>query len=525
MSASESKTDSDAKVAPRLQNLGDHHFAISTDVERAQQFFDQGLRLAYGFNHREAERAFRETARVDPDCAMAYWGIALVNGPNLNKPMTEEGAARSLEAIRQAEALSAGASEREQAYITALSTRYADDGRSRSDLDAAYAAAMGELSAAYPDDDDAATLYAAALMNTMPWDYWTPNGQPRPNTDTLVATLEKVLARTPDHPGANHYLIHALESVKPERAEGAADRLGPLMPGAGHMVHMPSHIYARLGRYEDAVEANLAAIAADEDYITQCRAQGIYPLAYYPHNIHFLWAAQTRLGRSSDAIASARKVRSKIAEDQRDKMQNFVSVPLYALVRFGRWEEILAEPEPPASQGFVRLIWHYARGTAFAWTNRFDEAEAELTALRALSEQPAPDDSVFWSAPPRVIDEIAEEVLAGELASLRGDDKAAIQHLDRAVRLQDELPYTEPPDWHYPLRHSLGPALLSGGKPVQAEAVYREDLRMNPKNGRALFGLVQAMRAQNRFGDAFETEKRFEAAWSSADYTLTTTAH
>ncbi len=358
--------------APRLTGLGDNHFEVSTQRPEAQEFFDQGLRLAYAFNHAEALRAFEESARLDPDCAMAWWGQALALGPNINSAMKPESEEHARTAIQRAGLRGEACSDKERALIGALSLRFSpDSGNSREARDAAYFRAMSELARRFPEDPDIGTLAVAAFMETRPWNYWDEEGAPQAGTLDAVAALEAILARHPAHAGALHYYIHLVEaSDDPDRAERHADRLLTLMPAAGHMVHMPSHIYLRVGRYADASDVNVAAILADEDYLDQCRAQGLYPGGYYPHNIHFLWYSATMQGRSAVALENARKVADKVlagccsfsplsVEDQR-------AVPYYALIRFGRWEEMLAEPAPDPALRFTTAMWRYARGMALA---------------------------------------------------------------------------------------------------------------------------------------------------------------
>jgi len=338
------------ELAPRLQNLGAHTFRVTTKSRKAQLFVNQGVNLAYGFNHAEAGRAFREAARLDPACAMAYWGQAFVLGPNIKVPMTPEDEPKALELVQKAVALKAKASLRERAYIDALAKRYSGKKEDRAAGDAAFSEAMRDVVRRFPNDLDAATIHAEALMDLRPWNYWMRDGRPYPGTNDIVATLEKVLTRKAAHPGANHLYIHAMEATKPEKAEAAADRLLKLMPGAGHMVHMPSHIYQRVGRYADAAASNEAAVKADEDSITQCRAQGLYPMAYYPHNIHFLWFAATAEGRSQVAIEAGRKTATKVTDEALDQvpvLAGFRVVPWYALTRFGKWDEMLTEKAPP----------------------------------------------------------------------------------------------------------------------------------------------------------------------------------
>ena len=513
------------ELAPRLQRLGTHTFPVTTRSRQAQLFVNQGVNLAYGFNHAEAGRAFREAARLDPNCAMAYWGQALVLGPNINVPMTPEDEPKALELAQKAVTLKAKATPRERAYIDAVAQRYSGKKEDRAARDRAYADAMRDVARRFPLDLDAATMYAEALMDLRPWSYWSRDGRPYPGTTEIVSTLEKVLAKNPNHPGANHYYIHAVEATKsPERAEAAADRLLKLMPGAGHMVHMPSHIYQRVGRYADAAASNEAAVKADEDYISQCRAQGIYPMAYYPHNIHFLWFAATAEGRSAAAIEAARKTASKVTDEALDQvgiLASFRVVPWYALTRFGKWDEMLAEPAPPDRFLYMKGTWRYARGLALVAKGRLDEADLELQEVRKIAADKALDYTLFSLNTAAGIFAMAPEVLAGELAAKRKDYDAAIAHFERAVRLEDALVYTEPSEWHYPPRHALGATLLAAGRAKEAEVVYWDDLGRNPDNGWSLFGLAQAMRAQGRTDEAAAVQARFDKAWARADVKLT----
>jgi hypothetical protein len=512
------------ELAPRLQSLGTYKFSVTTKSKQAQAFINQGLNLTYGFNHAEAGRAFREAARLDPSCAMAYWGQALVLGPNINAPMSPDDEPKAKEAAQKAVSLKSKASAREQAYIDAVAKRYTGDAKDRAAGNRAYADAMREVSKRYPDDLDAATLYAEALMDLRPWNYWLRDGQAYGETSEIVGKLEKVLAKSPNHPGATHLYIHAMEANTPEKAEAAADRLLKLMPGAGHMVHMPSHIYQRVGRYADAVASNEAAVLADEDYISQCRAQGLYPMAYYPHNIHFLWFAATADGRGQLAIDSARKTASKVTDEllqQLPLLGSFKVVPYYALTRFGKWDEMLKEPAPDEKFLFPRGIWHYARGLAYIGKDQLYDAERELADVRRIAADKALDYQMFSPNTAANIFAIAPEVLAGELAARRKDYDEAIAHLDRAVRLESGLVYTEPSEWHYPPRLSLGAILLAAGRAKEAETVYWDDLRHNRENGWALFGLAQALRAQGRNDEAAAAQARFDKAWTRADVKLT----
>lgn len=517
---------SDGQLAPRLQNLGTHAFPVSTRNERAQLFINQGINLAYGFNHAEARRAFREAARLDPALTMAYWGQALVLGPNINAPMDPKDESDALKLVQKAKSLIGSASEREQALISALEKRYSGDSGDRTANDKAYAEAMQTVHRRFPADPDIAMLYVESVMDLRPWGYWMRDGQPHEGTAEIVALTEGVLRRHPAHPAALHMQIHLMEpTATPERAEKAADTLLPLMPAAGHMIHMPSHIYQRVGRYADAMKSNQLAIAADEDYIAQCQAQGLYPMAYYPHNIHFLWFAATASGQSGIAIENARKVASKVDNATLKEMPLtavFRMVPYWALARFGHWEEILDEPAPPATNVFLKGSWHYVRGLAFVATGRLFKAEQELRTLRKIMKDPSLDGALFSKNTPRTVLRIAPEVLAGEIDAARGKFDSAIAHLERAVRYEDALVYTEPAEWHFPPRLALGAILLEAGYPDEAETVYWNDLQRNRDSGWALFGLLQALRAQKKEAEAEVIEARFKRAWEHADVNLTT---
>ena len=515
------------QIAPRLQNLGDHQFPVTTTSARAQLFINQAMMLVYGFNHAEATRSFREAARLDPNCAMAYWGMALVLGPNINMEMAPEAEPKAYELIQKAIALKKNVSEKEQAYIDALAVRYTDaENPDRTALDRAYAEAMRELHKRYPHDLDAATLYAEAVMDLRPWNYWTRDKQPYPETREVLRVLESVLKRNPNHPGAIHLYIHSVEYARPELAEAGAERLWKLAPGAGHLVHMPSHIFRRIGRYQDASKSNEDAIAADEDYITQCRAQGVYPLAYYPHNIHFLWDSATMEGRSRTAIDAARKAASKIPEGawrEVPLLHQFLVAPLFAYTRFGEWDLILSEPQPAQDSPFWTGVWHYARGLAFIAKGNLNEATGELNSLEKIAGEKSLDGYrvTFSRNGAKAILEIAKEVLAGELAAKRGEYDKAIARLHRAVLLEDNLIYNEPPDWHVPVRQSLGAVLLAAGRSAEAEAIYWQDLEQNRENGWSLFGLMESLRAQGKEEQAATVEKRFRKAWKRSDVTLT----
>lgn len=514
------------QIAPVLDGLGEHGFEVTTDSAESQYFFNQGLRLTYGFNHSEALRAFKEAIRLDPNNAMAYWGWALTLGPNINLGMQPYVVLQAYEAMSRAVALNGGVTPRERAYIDALAVRYTDDPEAdRTPLDAAYADAMAALHERYPNDPDAATLYAASLMNLSPWNYWRGDGSPGANTRTVMNVLEAAIAEFPDHAGARHYYIHAVEKERPLLAEQAADELARLTPGAGHLVHMPAHIYMRIGRYADSYEANRLASLADEGYIAQCQAQGIYPLGYYPHNVHFLvWSAMYQ-GRRAAALTAARRVYAAIPAnlegDGIQAFEQFVSQPLVAMVRFGDWEGVLSESRPPETAKYWTGIWHYARGLARANTGDRRSAESELDTLRELAGEPGMDEYITFLSDAQSLLNIAVEILAGEIAANSDSHQEAISHLERAVRLQEGLVYSEPPEWYFPSRHYLGAALLEAGYAGEAAVIYWADLRDHPENGYSLFGLTAALRAQGKDVLAADAQSRFEAAWAEADVELT----
>jgi len=512
-------------LAPRLQNLGVHTFPVTTKSARAQLFMNQGMNLTYGFNHAEAGRAFAEAARLDPSCAMAYWGQALVLGPNINALMNPEDEARARELSEKAVSLKGGASPRERAYIDALALRYTGKADDRKANDAAFAKAMGDVAKQFVADLDAKAIYAESLMDLRPWNYWTRDGEPYAETTQIRAALEQVLAKNPNHPGALHYWVHLWEPTDtPERAEAEADRLLTVMPGAGHIVHMPAHIYMRVGRHADVVSSNQQAVKADEDYIAQCRAQGLYPLGYYPHNIHFIWMGATATGQKQLALDAAHKVSASIPDEALGTvpiLQGFIVVPYWAMVRFGQWSEILADKGPRFDTPFTRGAWRYARAMALTATNRLSEAEMELGQLKVIVEDPALKAQVTFSSNTGVaILRIAPEVVAGEIAAKRREWDAAIAHFDRAIRYEDGLIYQEPPDWHAPVRQNLGAVLLEAGRADEAETIYWEDLKRNPGNGWSLFGLLQALKAQGKTADSALIEQRFQKAWKDADIKL-----
>ncbi len=516
--------------APLFDGMGDHHHPITASDPDAQRYFDQGLIIDFAFNHAESARSFRAAQTLDPECAMCYWGEALALGPNINVTsngkvvMSDDQRTTAYAALQKALALKDNASEVERDYIDALATRYNGDPLTpREPLDEAYANAMRELHHKYPDDDDAASLFAESMMNTMPWDYWIDPDNPKPLTVEVINALETVLNRSPKHPLAIHLYIHAVEaSSQPDRAEAVADTLTDLVPGAGHLVHMPSHIYWRVGRYADASEANVKAAGVDEAYIAACNAQGFYPAAYYPHNIHFLWAASSMEGRSAVAIEAARKVAANVRLEMIEEfpgVEFFNTIPLLALTRFGRWDDVLAEPRPPVNLDYSNAIWHYARATAYAKRGDLEAARAEHAKLIPLRNATNVTflDSIYY--PATMLLTIADALVQGEIAMAEERYDEAITHFTLAVETQADLPYTEPPFWYYPTRHTLGKALLTAGDAAGAEDVYRADLEQYPRNGWALYGLIQSLETQDK--DASEIQESFDKIWAQADVTLT----
>jgi len=509
----------ESAVAPLLEGIGPVKFPISTESETAQAYFNQALTFSYGFNHAEAVRSFREAARLDDTCGICWWGVALALGPNINKEMAAEDIPRAWEALQNALARAQYETPQEQAYIEAVSARYTEDGADRNALDAEYADAMAELVADYPDDLHAKTLYAEALMDLYPWAYWNDDGSPREHTDALVAAIEKVIAADPTHPGALHLYIHVMEKNNPKRAESAADRLGPLVPVAGHLVHMPSHIYLRVGRYHDAVIANEKASGADESYIAQCNAQGFYPAAYYPHNIHFLWYSAMMEGRKQLALESAMKLRDKVpleAAREFGSIQAYLAVPSYTYVRFGMWEEALAVPEAEAGLDIANYMRLYGRGMAHAALGDIDAAKADLAAMQAIT-----DSGTFRAQMDRqgdigdILASIATSLVQARIARGSKDSQTEIARLVEAVASQDSLPYTEPPYWHFPIRQSLGSAYLRAGDYQRAADTFDADLARFPGNGWSLHGLAEAYRGLGK--PTNDLDQALEVAWRYSD--------
>jgi len=517
--------------ATLIPGLGAYHFPISSTNPDVQRWFDQGLMLTYGFNHDAAERSFLRAAAIDPECAMCLWGAALVLGPHVNAGMEPANNAKAWARLQRARALASKASAREQAFIEALSARYAEQPpENRRPLDEAYAAATGKLMKTLPDDLDAATFHAEALMDLQPWDYYDADYRPKGNTEEIVATLESVIQRNPDHAGALHLYVHAVEaSSRPERGVAAADHLRDLIPGSGHLVHMPAHIYSRVGRWHDAATANQVAIAADDAYLTLCRGNtgGVYPLGYVPHNHHFLWFAASMEGDSATARLAAKHTAERTSDAALmrqpgfEALQHYWMTPWFDNVRFGRWDEIAATPNPAADLGYVSVVWHYAEGIAAARQGRTQDAKQHLAAMRPLVADPAMRKIMVWDRYPLSnAAEIAERSLSAEVALLDKNTAGAIAALQEAVKIEDATPYDEPPAWHSPTRHALGAVLLEAGKAVDAEAVYRAELERNPQNGWSLNGLARSLRAQKRNAEAKEVERQFTNAWQHADVKL-----
>ncbi len=519
MDHSHSYQQADSAAVPLYSTLGTYHAAITAATPKVQAYFDQGIRLLYAFNHAESERSFLEGERLDPGCAMCAWGAALALGPNINAPMDSAAALKARAAIDRALAASAGVTPREAAYVQALAKRYAAGPMAdRAGLDSAYADAMKDVAARFPEDPDAQVLYADALMNLSPWNYWTRDGEPRPATPLILGSLEGVLDRMPDHPGACHLFIHAVEANVPERAVTCAERLASLMPGAGHIVHMPGHVYIRVGRYADAIDANRHAVHADEEYLEGpiVTRHGIYPQGYYPHNYHFMGFAASMAGNARTAIIAARKVTETVSFDVAREvpwLEAITPVVYQSLVTFGRWNEILAEPLPPSDLRYTTGIAYYARGVAFAARSRWAEARAALdTVQAAYRDMPEGDNRVSLA--------IAGHALRGEIALRQDRPRQAVDAFKEAAEIEDGMVYTEPPTWYYPVRHSLGKALLADHRPAEAERAYREDLARFPENGWSLFGLAQSLGAQGKRVEAAEVRQRFARAWRVADVKL-----
>lgn len=511
---------------PLWDNLGNVSWPITTANPRAQRYFDQGLRLAYAFNHAEARRAFRAAQRLDPDCAMCYWGEALVLGPNINAPMEEQAAAPALAALGQAQAKASSASAKEQALIAALGKRYSADPKvERAMLDAAYAEAMGETAARFADDEQIVVLYAEALMDLQPWDYWAAGGaKPKGRTAEILSLLEGVLAKNPDHPGAIHYYIHMVEaSSEPERAEVYARRLPPAMPGAGHLVHMPFHVLYRIGKYQEALAANKAAVAADEAYLAQTSPEGLYPQAYYPHNVHSLMVSAQMAGESQSAIGAAYKLVDIVSDDTARSIpwvQPIKVAPYFAHAQFSAPETVLALPDPGNGLPYVKAMWHYARGIALASKGDQSATQAEAEAIAKLGANTDFSALTAGGIPAPELLALARHVVLARLSQAQGDLETARGELEAAVAIEDQLGYMEPPFWYYPVRQTLGAVLLQMGKAREAETVFLESLLRVPNNAWALYGLVETYEQLGDKRAADKARERFEQAWAGEPQAL-----
>ena len=503
---------------PLMGGLGKLHYRISTSSTQAQRYFDQGLRLAWGFNHDEARRAFRKAQRLDPQCAMCYWGEAWVLGPNINAPMDEQAIAPAIAAAEQARSHASRATPSERALIEAVSARYsAEPGAQRPALDTQYAAAMREAARHFPANLDIALLYADALMNLTPWDYWEAGGaRARPVVEELVPTIERVLKARSDHPGAIHLYIHTVEaSENPKRAERYADTLGKLMPGAGHLVHMPSHIYYRIGRYKDSLAVNRAAVKVDEAYIAQEKPAGLYPLGYYPHNVHFVMVSAEMAGDGPSVVEAADKLSRLIPADAARKfliLQPVKAAPYFAHARFSDAPIVMALPDPGVDFPYVQAIWRYARGVALAQTGDVAGANVELAEIDGLAGR---DYAAFgdWKIPAKEVVQLASHVLRARIAQAGNDLGGAVSNLEVAVKLYDSLPYMEPPYWPYPVRQTLGAMLVLQGQHERARDVFRDTLARTPNNAWALYGLTQAYAREGKKREARAVEQRLSSAW------------
>jgi tetratricopeptide (TPR) repeat protein len=509
---------------PRLmRGLGEVHHPVSTKNREAQQFFDQGLKFVYGFNHDEARRSFQRAAELDPKLAMAWWGVALTLGPNYNLPVDPEREKAGYDAVQRAVSLQENASEPERAYISALKIRYSNDPHvDLHALDRAYKEAMGKLAARYPDDLDAVTLYAESAMNLNPWRLWTSDGKPAEGTEEIVATLESVLKRDPNHLGANHYYIHAVEaSPHPERALPSAARLEKLAPAEGHLAHMPAHIYARVGDHFASAHCNEAAIAADKKFLGQTQEQGVYRMMYYSHNLHFLAFASCMNGNFAEAKDAAAKLVANVAPGVKamPMLEGFLPTPIVVLFAFERWNDLLKLPAPDPSFVTTNAVWHSLRGVAFANIGKTAEAEQEQKQFRDLAAKIPPETMYDMLNTVGAVFKIHEHLLAAEIARSRHDDKAAIDSLRQAVAAEDALNYSEPPPWYPPVRPLLGRLLLATNRADEAEKVFREDLERNPRDGRALAGLRDCLNSQGRKYEADQIDQQFKTAWKVADVT------
>jgi tetratricopeptide (TPR) repeat protein len=520
VSAAPAKTNP-ASSPKLLPGLGEVHHPVSTKNREAQQFFDQGLKLVFGFNHDEARRSFQRAAELDPKLAMAWWGVALTLGPNYNLPVDPEREKAGYDAAQRAVALKSNASEPERAYIDAVAVRYSNDPKADlHQLDVTYKDAMSKLAARYPDDLDAVTLYAESAMNLNPWHLWTADGKPAEGTEEIVWVLESVLKRDPNHLGANHYYIHAVEaSPHPERALPSAARLERLVSAAGHLVHMPAHIYARVGDHPAAAHCNELAVAADKKFLAATHEQGVYPLFYYSHNLQFLAFAASMEGKFAEAKDAAARLVGNVAPGVKamPMLEGFLPTPIVVLFAFERWDDLLKLPVPDSSFLITNAVWHSLRGVAFANTGKTAEAEKEQGAFRELATKIPPDTMYDMLNKTGAVFKVHDHLLAGMIARSRHDDKGAIDSLTQAVADEDALNYSEPPPWYPPVRPMLGRVLLEAKQFPEAEKVFRADLEKNPRDGRALSGLRDCLKAQDRQYEADQIDQQFRAAWKFAD--------
>ena len=521
------------KKAPKFKGLEGIHFKITTTNKEAQDYFNQGMMLAYGFNHAEAARSFYEATRLDSTCAMAFWGYAYVLGPNYNGGMEDDNYQRAYEASLKAKALSQKATPKEKALIEALTLRYAaQPPADRSFLDIAYSKAIKKVYDQYPDDPDIGALYAESLMDLHPWDLYDKKTKaPKEWTPELLAVLETLMKKNPKHPGGHHFYIHALEaSSTPERALASARLLDTLVPGAGHLVHMPSHIYINTGDYHSGSLSNIHAVAVDSDYTTTCHAQGAYPLAYYPHNYHFLAATATLEGNSKLAWNAAKKMQQLSEEDimrlpEWGTLQHYYTIPYNIAVKFAMWDTILFLPAPSKDLVYPNAIWLYATGMAHVGKNNMENAEKDLDELNFLAQDTILQHLTIWNINTTAdIVQIAAKVLAAEIAAKKNELDKSIALLNEAVEIEDHLNYNEPPDWFFSVRHYLGTILLKAGKYKEAEDVYRSDLKKWRKNGWALIGLYKALVKQNENTQALQVKSDFDKAWQYADVKITSSS-
>jgi tetratricopeptide (TPR) repeat protein len=509
-----------------LTAIGRQHHAIQTKNAEAQTFFDQGITLLYGFNHEEAVLAFRRAGELDPASPMPLWGIALAAGPNYNLDVDKEREKQAFQTIQEAQKLAASAPPIEKDYVAALAARYSGEANPNyKKLALDYASAMGSLSQKYPDDLDAATLYAESLMNLNPWRLWSLDGQPWERTEEIVHVLESVLRRDPNHAGANHLYIHALEaSPHAERALPSAKRLETMVPNAAHLVHMPAHIYIRTGDYNAAAKNNVDAVTVDKAYLRQIGTfSSTYNLIYYSHNLHFLSAAQAMAGNFAAAKQAADELEAHIRPlvGSFPESESYLPTPIFVLVRFHRWDDILNSSPPEPNLAMTNALWHFARGSAAAALGKIEMAGAERTVLETVRRKTSPEQEFGMNYnKARDFLNLAASILDARIAMAHGENDHAIQDWIKAVQIEDGFKYNEPPEWFYPVRESLGAALLASGKAADAEEVFREDLRRNPRNPRSLFGLMHCLKAQQKEADAAWVEREFHAAWKNADTKL-----